>query len=1257
MIKMFICEIPKFSTQGLQNVLQSYEALQSLQNVLQFFSKTKYCMGLGPRTNHSMQKNNDGDDYLFRRNSMNPPKIMLVTILCLISTGLGYMSVYAQVPSDSPVIDRIVWGDPLTDLERRGTCSDNWPITWGADGHLYTVPQDGWGFEGYPPNCDETPLNPKISMGFSRIAGPPDNFTGTDIWDGDPHGSKGDFDGKSLSLISIDGTFYQLIGPESDSRANEETRVAWWDLADEPTSMDWHRIDDPFFEYTDGFAGPAFLNFEEDYEGARDDYVYFYSPDFSAGPAERTVDIIMGRVWKSEIRDRSSYEFYSSTDPENPTWSPDIADRVPIFHDDNEAGFPSVTYNKGLRRYIMVLVHGLGNLGILDAPEPWGPWTKVEYTDNWMESITMYSGNIPTKTPDWISDDGKNFHFVFLGINEHPTLGTPEPIALDAYQHLPGTFEIINQAPNPVIAPDVPSGTAPLEVNFLGSGSSDPEDGPNISYEWKFEDDRPVSTEQNPSYTFTDPGTYTVSLKVTDSAGATAARATVITVHPAQTPSITLPNPGSTFTGSSVTFQWEATEGNVTQWELFIGSAAGEKDYHDSESLGTSTSTTVNNLPTDGSTIHVQLRYKFDGGPWQELDEQYTAHTSGPPTPVLYLPFDEASGDAMDQSGNGNNGTLQGGATRVPGQNGFGSAMQLNGSNAYVEVAHSPTLGLTDDLTIALWIKATTTPDYGSLVAKTNGTSQWDYDFYIGLDEKLTLYGDDGAGIPTGERWATSNPQPQLPGSWYHVAVTRSGSSVTFYLDGNEVGTKQQSGQYNNRTLPIWIGSDGDSGDAFFDGLIDEVKVFDEALDATEIGAVMTPPPGNTPPSQPGSVVFSGVTASNVTLSWAAATDAEDGQASTYEIRRCTGPGCANFGALLATVMAPTLTYPDTTVAAGTTYRYQMIAIDSAGLAGPARVSEDVMTSSPGNTPPSQPGPVVFSGIRASNVTLSWTAASDAEDGQASNYEIQRCMGPGCANFGALLATVMAPTLTYPDTTVAAETTYRYQVIAKDSSGLAGPARVSADVTTLPTPVLHLSFDEPSGDALDQSGNGNDGTLQGGATRAPGQQGQALQLDGINDYVAVAQSSSLDLTGDLTIALWIKATTTPDYGSLVAKTNGTSQWDYDFYIGLDEKLTLYGDDGAGIDPKWATSNPQPQLPGSWHHVAVTRSGSSVTFYLDGNEVGTKQQSGQYNNRTLPIRIGSDGDSGDAFFDGLIDEVHVYDRALNFTQVDLLATLP
>ena len=1190
---------------------------------------------------------------------MNPPKIMFVTILCLISTGLGHTAAYAQAPDQSPVIQDITWGDPLTDLERRGMCSDNWPITWGADGHLYTVPQDGWGFEGYPPNCDATPLNPKISMGFSRIVGPPDNFTGTDIWDGDEFGSRDRFDGKSLSLISIDGTFYQLFGPRSNSYANRETRVAW-SLDSEGT--DWERIDNPFFVYQDGFAGPAFLNFGEDYDGARDDYVYFYSPDFSAGPDEKTYDIIMGRVWKSEIRDRSSYEFYSGPDDDGyPTWSSEVTDRIPIFHDDNEAGFPSVTYNKGLRRYIMVLVHGLGNLGILDAPEPWGPWTKIEYTDNWMTSITMYSGNIPTKTPDWISNDGKDFHFVFLGINEHPTLGTPEPIAFDAYQHLPGTFEIINQAPDPAIVPSTSSGTAPLDVNFLGSGSSDPEDGANISYEWKFEDDTPVSTEQNPSYTFNDPGTYTVSLKVTDTANVSASRATVITVNPAQPPSISLPLPGSTFTGSSETFQWEATEGNVTQWELFIGSSAGANDYHNSESLGTSTSTTVSNLPTDGSTIHVQLRYKFDEGPWQELDEQYTAHTSGPPTPVLYLPFDEASGDAMDQSGNGNHGTLQGGATRAPGQNGFGSAMQLNGSTAYVAVAHSSTLGLTDDLTIALWVKTTNAADYGALVAKTNG-QQWDYDFYIGDDDKLTLYGDPGSGITDDDRWATSNPQPQLPGDWHHVAVTRSGSTVTFYLDGTPLGTDTQSGQYNNGSLPIWIGSDGDhsGGIGYLEGLIDEVRVYDEVLNQNQIGALMTPPPANTPPSQPGPVEFSEITASNVTLSWTAATDAEDGQASKYEVRRCMGPGCANFGALLATVMAPTLTYPDSTVAAGTTYRYQVIAVDTEGLAGPARVSEDVMTQQPGNTPPTEPGPIVFSGITASNVTLSWTAATDAEDGEASTYDIRRCMGPSCTNFGNILATVQ--TLTHPDTTVAAETTYRYQVIAKDSSGLAGPARVSADVSTLPTPVLYLPFDEASGDAMDQSGNGNHGTLQGGATRAPGQNGfgSAMQLNGSTAYVAVAHSSTLGLTDDLTIALWVKTTNAADYGALVAKTNG-QQWDYDFYIGDDDKLTLYGDPGSGItdDDRWATSNPQPQLPGDWHHVAVTRSGSTVTFYLDGTPLGTDTQSGQYNNGSLPIWIGSDGDhsGGIGYLEGLIDEVRIYDQALDSTQVDLLSTLP
>ena len=86
---------------------------------------------------------------------------------------------------------------------------------------------------------------------------------------------------------------------------------------------------------------------------------------------------------------------------------------------------------------------------------------------------------------------------------------------------------------------------------------------------------------------------------------------------------MTAPTPGSVLTGSSVTFDWTAGSGASAYW-IDIGSTAGGHDIYSSGSLGNVLTTTVNGLPTDGSTIYVTL-YSQIGGTWSGNAYTYTA--------------------------------------------------------------------------------------------------------------------------------------------------------------------------------------------------------------------------------------------------------------------------------------------------------------------------------------------------------------------------------------------------------------------------------------------------------------------------------------------------------------------------------------------------------------------------------------------------------------------------------------------------------
>jgi CubicO group peptidase (beta-lactamase class C family) len=292
----------------------------------------------------------------------------------------------------SPVIQRIVFDPPET-IVRRAEGSDNWPITWAADGHQYTAYGDGWGFE---PKTEK-----KLSNGLARIIGPGTEFRGENIRTvsgetiGD--GAKGE---KASGMLSLDGTLYMWL------RNADNSQLLWSD----DHAATWKRG----FKFTPGenFGCPAFLNCGQEYSQARDEYVYIYSQD---GPSayESYDRVVLARVHRDSIRLRGAYEFFRGSDPQSrPTWTRDISECAGVLDYKGRCRRLDVVYNSGIGRYLMALgFDAEGGWGIFDAPEPWGPWTTAFHTDNWGLGET-HGYRIPAK---WISEDGKKFQLVFSG--------------------------------------------------------------------------------------------------------------------------------------------------------------------------------------------------------------------------------------------------------------------------------------------------------------------------------------------------------------------------------------------------------------------------------------------------------------------------------------------------------------------------------------------------------------------------------------------------------------------------------------------------------------------------------------------------------------------------------------------------------------------------------------------------------------------------------------------------------------------------
>lgn len=215
--------------------------------------------------------------------------------------------------------------------------------------------------------------------------------------------------------------------------------------------------------------------------------------------------------------------------------------------------------------------------------------------------------------------------------------------------------------------------------------------------------------------------------------------------------------------------------------------------------------------------------------------------------------------------------------------------------------------------------------------------------------------------------------------------------------------------------------------------------------------------------------------------------------------------------------------------------------------------------------------------------------------------------------------------------------------------------------------VARWHMDEGSGSTIDDSSSGsNDGTIAGASwagadggrwytsTTAGFSTGDSLSFDGTDDYISVADSSSLDVSS-ITIAAWIKTgsdVTSTQY--IVSKWNeGTNQRSYAVLI---ENLSVYfltSQFGtlATVDSQGRAT----LLTNTWYHVAVTSDGSVKKIFINGELSGTSWAwAYSIHAGTAVFNIGAKDSTPVEPYTGIIDEVSVYNTALSANEIRALS---
>ncbi|MEV4314353.1 LamG-like jellyroll fold domain-containing protein [Actinocrispum sp. NPDC049592] len=621
------------------------------------------------------------------------------------------------------------------------------------------------------------------------------------------------------------------------------------------------------------------------------------------------------------------------------------------------------------------------------------------------------------------------------------------------------------------------------------------------------------------------------------------------------------------------------------------------------------------------------------------VDRTYRANfarvSGGDPSLVAAYSFDDGAGStAIDRTGRGHTGTLSG-ATWSAGHTSGG--LSFNGVDNLVTIADAADLRLSTAMTLSAWVKPTANTAWRTAILKES-PGNLSYALYA-----------SGPGIPSsyfisGNEKFVNGTSPLPLNTWSHLTVTYNGSTMRLYVNGSEVANAPVTGNIASSTAPLRLGGNLIWGE-YFAGEMDDVRIYNRALSATEVSADKDVPVAGDgiSPTAPTNLAANGGVGTTA-LSWTAATD--NVGVTGYDIHRSTTNGFTPSAATRINTVTGT-TFTDTGLAAGT-YYYRVIARDASGNTSEA--SNQAIAAVTGDTTP----PTVSITAPAGGSTVSGPITVSANAADAG--------GIGGVTFKVDGTTIGTEDTTSPysiswNTTTVANGSHTLTAVARDSAGnttTSAGVTVTVNNTVAPSLIAAYNFDEGVGNSLtDRTGRNHTGTIAG-ATWTTGNTGGALSFNGTSDMVTVADANDLDLTSAMTLEAWVRPTATTSNWRTIMLKERTGGLTY----------ALYADNAASRPTSYLTissadrsvTGPTALPANTWTHVAVTYGSGTYRLYVNGTEVANAAVTGSMAASTGALRIGGNNIWGE-FFTGAIDDIRIYNRALTATEIQTDRTTP
>lgn len=561
---------------------------------------------------------------------------------------------------------------------------------------------------------------------------------------------------------------------------------------------------------------------------------------------------------------------------------------------------------------------------------------------------------------------------------------------------------------------------------------------------------------------------------------------------------------------------------------------------------------------------------------------------------------------------------------------------------SHIEVPYAPELNQEGSFSIEFWARVTS---WGSnnrciLGNVSSFSSGWWFRQEPGATPRW-IYVQNGGGIYMAGGSITKN-------EWAHLVVTYDGTTVRFYGNGAQKWTSTGTVPALNTGGPLCLGGDPTlSGEEFFDGNVDEVALYNKALTADqvklhyEVGLtnIAIPPVPATIAADPAPAsAYAGRTA---TFS----VNANGTTPLSYQWYKGTSP----IPGATSDILNFTCAYADNGAA------YKVVVTNAYGAATSAPAALTVLTdliveSSPASVTRNVGSKAAFIAVPAGAlpVTYQWYKGATAIPGATDEvlWLSSLKLTDDQSTYYARLANPWASTNTEPATLTVVQ------------RPVTVPVTGYAKIVMADDPVAFWRLDEPEGSmtAVDAAGTFDGAYLPGPGTVTygvasgiPRETDKAIAVSG-KGQVQIPYALELNPHGPFTVELWVKPATLnpgPDFRD-VSTSEGSGPHGWLLYQMLDNSMVwvLFSENWNAA---WVGAAPPVQAE-AWYHVVLAYDGNLFRSFLNGQPVAEQAYDAFVPNGDGWTSLGFRFDGGGDGFDGAIDDVAFYNKALTAGQI-------